>query len=154
MIVLALGDALGTCLEFRPKDSYTPLQDIVGGGPFHLKAVQWMKDTSVSFCLADSMLTLGRQYAQEQMKRYEAWWQEGHNSVTGRRFDIGNAGRAALSRYKTINEANAGSTDELSAGNDSLIRLKPIPIFYSSCCSAPHRVRASISLVELNNDSR
>ncbi len=34
MVGLALGDALGTSLEFRAKDSYTPLVDIVGGGHF------------------------------------------------------------------------------------------------------------------------
>lgn len=132
MVGLALGDALGTSLEFRLKDSYTPLQDIVGGGPFHLKPGQWTDDTSMMLCLADSMLALGKLDARDQMDRYIAWWQEGHNSVTGRCFDIGNTVSAALELYKAINEANAGSTDEQSAGNGSLMRLAPIPIFYSS----------------------
>ncbi|MBS9996654.1 ADP-ribosylglycohydrolase family protein [Vibrio alginolyticus] len=132
IVGLALGDALGTSLEFCPKDSYTPLQDIVGGGPFHLKPGQWTDDTSMMLCLADSMLALGKHEARDQINRYIAWWQEGHNSVTGRCFDIGNTVSAALELYKAINEANAGSSDEQSAGNGSLMRLAPIPIFYSS----------------------
>ncbi|MDH5918896.1 ADP-ribosylglycohydrolase family protein [Vibrio splendidus] len=136
MVGLALGDALGTSLEFRPKDSYTPLQDIVGGGPFHLKPGQWTDDTSMMLCLADSMLASGKHDARDQMNRYLAWCKEGHNSVTGRCFDVGNTVRAAFRRYKRTNNANAGSTNEQSAGNGSLMRLAPIPIFYSSFRSA------------------
>jgi ADP-ribosyl-[dinitrogen reductase] hydrolase len=33
---LAVGDALGTTLEFKKRDTYEPLTDIVGGGPFDL----------------------------------------------------------------------------------------------------------------------
>lgn len=132
MVGLALGDALGTSLEFRPKDSYTPLQDIVGGGPFHLKPGQWTDDTSMMLCLADSMLALGKHDARDQMNRYLAWCKEGYNSVTGRCFDVGNTVRAAFRRYKRTNKENAGSTNEQSAGNGSLMRLAPVPIFYSS----------------------
>jgi ADP-ribosyl-[dinitrogen reductase] hydrolase len=37
LLGLAVGDAVGTALEFRRRDSYEPLRDMVGGGPFHLK---------------------------------------------------------------------------------------------------------------------
>ena len=33
---LAVCDAVGTTLEFRPPGSYDPLEDMVGGGPFRL----------------------------------------------------------------------------------------------------------------------
>ncbi|MBO9335937.1 MAG: hypothetical protein J7455_14740 [Roseiflexus sp.] len=33
---LAVGDAIGTTVEFRPRGSFAPLTDMVGGGPFHL----------------------------------------------------------------------------------------------------------------------
>ena len=37
LLGLAVGDALGTTLEFKPRGTFSPLQDMVGGGPFGLK---------------------------------------------------------------------------------------------------------------------
>lgn len=37
LLGLAVGDALGTKLEFKPKGSYQPLTTMVGGGPFGLR---------------------------------------------------------------------------------------------------------------------
>ncbi len=137
MVGLALGDALGTSLEFRAKDSYTPLVDIVGGGPFHLQPGQWTDDTSMMLCLADSLLAKGELDPNDQMKRYCDWWQNGHNSVTGICFDIGNTVIDALKTYQRIGKSYAGSTAEHTAGNGSLMRLAPIPIFYSSFRGIP-----------------
>lgn len=36
MMGLAVGDALGTTVEFQPPGSFMPVGDIVGGGPFDL----------------------------------------------------------------------------------------------------------------------
>lgn len=33
---LAVGDALGTTLEFSPPGTFEPIEDLVGGGAFHL----------------------------------------------------------------------------------------------------------------------
>ncbi len=38
LLGLAVGDALGTTLEFKTPGSFTPLTDMVGGGPFQLKS--------------------------------------------------------------------------------------------------------------------
>ncbi len=37
LIGLAVGDALGTTLEFKRPGTFKPIKDIVGGGPFVLK---------------------------------------------------------------------------------------------------------------------
>ena len=37
LLGLAIGDAIGTTLEFRPPGSFRPLTDMVGGGHFCLK---------------------------------------------------------------------------------------------------------------------
>ena len=50
LLGLACGDALGTTLEFKPRGSFTPVGDIVGGGPFHLRAGEWTDDTSMALC--------------------------------------------------------------------------------------------------------
>jgi ADP-ribosyl-[dinitrogen reductase] hydrolase len=44
---LAVGDALGTSVEFKPPGTFPKVTDITGGGPFGLKAGQWTDDTSV-----------------------------------------------------------------------------------------------------------
>ncbi len=41
LVGLALGDALGTTLEFSGRDTRPPVTDIVGGGPFGLAAGSW-----------------------------------------------------------------------------------------------------------------
>jgi len=49
LIGLAVGDALGTTLEFQPKntDPHRELvTDLVGGGPFHLPAGYYTDDTA------------------------------------------------------------------------------------------------------------
>lgn len=132
LVGLALGDALGTSLEFMPKDSYPPLLDLFGGGPFNLVAGQWTDDTSMMLCLADSLLAKAKHDAKDQMDLYCKWWQQGHNSVNGHCFDIGGTVFDALSLYQSTGNANAGSTNEYTAGNGSLMRLAPVSIFYSS----------------------
>jgi len=36
MLGLAIGDALGTTVEFRSPDTFPPVETITGGGPFQL----------------------------------------------------------------------------------------------------------------------
>ena len=36
LLGLAVGDALGTTLEFKAPGTFKPVTDMVGGGPFHL----------------------------------------------------------------------------------------------------------------------
>jgi len=48
LLGLAVGDALGTTLEFSARDSLPPVTDIVGGGPFNLEAGVWTDDTSMA----------------------------------------------------------------------------------------------------------
>jgi ADP-ribosyl-[dinitrogen reductase] hydrolase len=54
LVGLAVGDALGTTLEFEPRGSFPPLIDMIGGGPFRLAPGQWTDDTSMALCLAHS----------------------------------------------------------------------------------------------------
>src|SRR5512147_1852763 len=56
LVGLAVGDAVGTTLEFTSLDTYPPLTDMIGGGPFRLARGQWTDDTSMALCLAESLL--------------------------------------------------------------------------------------------------
>lgn len=43
MLGLAVGDAVGTAVEFSPLRTFEPLTDMVGGGPFHLRPREWTR---------------------------------------------------------------------------------------------------------------
>ena len=127
---LATGDALGTSVEFSPPGSFTPLSDIVGGGPFGLKPGQWTDDTSMALCLAESLVERQGFDARDQMERYIRWYRSGYLSSTGSCFDIGSTTRTALLRFERTREPFSGSTDPNSAGNGSLMRLAPVAMLY------------------------
>lgn len=132
LLGLAIGDALGTTVEFKERGTFEPLTGIVGGGPFHLEPGQWTDDTSMSLCLADSLLESGGMDLRDQAERYVRWWREGYNSVNGKCFDIGNTVRSALANFSISGEACSGSTDPYSAGNGSIMRLAPVPMFFAN----------------------
>lgn len=125
LIGLAVGDAVGTTLEFRLPGSFEPITDMVGGGPFDLRPGQWTDDTSMALCLADSLIQTNEFDPLDQMQRYVRWWRHGYWSSTGECFDIGVATREALARFQKIGDPIAGSTNPTSAGNGSLMRLAP-----------------------------
>jgi ADP-ribosyl-[dinitrogen reductase] hydrolase len=127
-IGLAVGDALGTTIEFSRRDSYPPVTDMIGGGPFGLKPGEWTDDTSMALCLADSLIANnGALDPRDLADRFVRWWRHGENSVNGRCFDIGNATRAALSNYLRTGEAH-GDDAASSAGNGGIMRLAPAVI--------------------------
>jgi ADP-ribosyl-[dinitrogen reductase] hydrolase len=129
LLGLAVGDAIGTTVEFKLRGSFEPLTDMVGGGPFGLQAGQFTDDTSMALCLGASLVEKGFDL-HDQMTRYVRWANEGYMSSNGRCFDIGIATRGALQRFKRDGDPLAGSTDPHSAGNGCIMRLAPIPIRY------------------------
>lgn len=131
LLGLAAGDALGTTLEFSAPGTFDPIHDMVGGGPFHLEAGQWTDDTSMALCLAESLLESKGFDAVDQLARYLRWKRKGHHSSTGRCFDVGGTVRAALARFERTSEAWCGRIDEFSAGNGSIMRLAPVPLFFA-----------------------
>ncbi|MEB3164768.1 MAG: ADP-ribosylglycohydrolase family protein [Prochlorothrix sp.] len=130
LLGLAVGDAVGTTVEFQPRGSFEPLTDLVGGGPFDLPAGAWTDDTAMALCLGVSLREVGGFNPQDQMQRYCEWWQQGYLSSTGVCFDIGNTVQSALRGYQQTGDPLAGSTHPRSAGNGSIMRLAPVPLFY------------------------
>jgi ADP-ribosyl-[dinitrogen reductase] hydrolase len=124
LIGAAIGDALGTTVEFSQPGTFKPVTDIVGGGPFNLKAGEWTDDTSMLLCLAQSLVST---------KKFDVrWWKDGAFSVNTECFDIGNTVQTALQDYLITGNPESGPTDKYSAGNGSLMRLAPVPIRYIS----------------------
>lgn len=132
LLGLACGDAVGTTVEFQDRGEFKPLTTMVGGGPFRLKVGQWTDDTSMALCLGHSLLTKKTFDPIDQMNRYCNWFNYGYMSSTGVCFDIGMTTVTALNRYMQTKDPYAGSTSNHTAGNGSIMRLAPIPIFYSN----------------------
>ena len=131
LIGLAAGDALGSTLTFRYFGSFEPIDDMVGGGLFDLKPGQWTDDTSMALCLAASLVEKEGFDPSDQMRRYVRWWREGYMSSTGGCFDIGISTARALSRFVETGDPYSGPTDPVSAGNGSLMRLAPVPMYFA-----------------------
>lgn len=131
LLGLAVGDAVGTTVEFKSRGTFPPLVDMVGGGPFGLKPGQWTDDTSMALCLATSLVEKKGFDPADQMQRYLRWYDDGYLSSNGRCFDTGNLTRAAFERYRASGDPFSGSKNEMSAGNGSLMRLAPVALFYA-----------------------
>lgn len=125
---LAVGDAVGTTLEFSPKPESPVLYDMVGGGPFRLKAGAWTDDCSMSLGLADSLIAQSDLDPVDLMTRFISWYRDGHYSHNGVCFDIGNTTAQALRTFEKTGNPFAGSTAPHSAGNGSLMRLAPVAV--------------------------
>ena len=129
LLGLATGDAVGTTVEFRPRGTFPPVTDMVGGGPFDLAPGEWTDDTSMALCLGTSLVEKGGFDARDQMNRYMNWIEHGYMSSNGRCFDVGNTVRRALWKYGETGDPLSGDTHPKSAGNGSIMRLAPVAMF-------------------------
>ena len=131
MLGLASGDAVGTTVEFKSPGGFKPVTDMTGGGVFGLKAGEWTDDTSMALCLADSLIEKQAFDPIDQLERYCHWYKDGYFSVKGYCFDIGGTVKAALDKFLKTHEPYPGPTAPDTAGNGSIMRLAPVPLFYA-----------------------
>jgi len=137
LLGLAVGDAFGTTLEFKPcvapafpELAKGPHTDVTGGGPFGVAPGQITDDTQMASCLALSLKAHGRFHATDVAARYVEWMQHA--------FDIGNLTHASLSmlaRGVSLGEASRRAwlhSERKSAGNGSLMRIAPIGVAFAA----------------------
>jgi ADP-ribosyl-[dinitrogen reductase] hydrolase len=130
LLGLAVGDAVGTTVEFKPRGTFHPVEDMVGGGAFELRPGQWTDDTSMALCLAASLVERNGFDPRDQMERYCRWESDGYMSSTGDCFDIGSTVRTALQRYRNTGEPLSGPLHADSAGNGCIMRLAPVALYF------------------------
>jgi ADP-ribosyl-[dinitrogen reductase] hydrolase len=128
LVGLAAGDAIGMPAEFQARDSYKPITDMIPGGPFGLRAGEWTDDTSLALCLADSLLQNGAFDPNDFMARALSWLRRGVNSHNGLCFDIGATTERAIHAFERTGVAADGASEEMAAGNGSIMRLAPAVI--------------------------
>ncbi len=128
---LAVGDAVGTTVEFSPRGSFPPVTDMVGGGPFQLAPGEWTDDMSMAMCLLASLVQCNTFDPVDQMDKYVAWFKHGYMGSNDSCFDIGNTTRNALQRWISYRQDPfCGDQGKNSAGNGSIMRLAPVPMFF------------------------
>lgn len=145
MVGMAIGDAMGSRVEFQPLDyNYNKIKDMGDGidGHFRLKPGQWTDDTSMGLCLADSLIeNKGIFNPRDIMMRFILWWNCGYNNAF--RFDyeryskhsvglggnISGSFKAFLSNNGKDVYTKYGNSN--TSGNGSIMRNAAIPICFS-----------------------
>lgn len=130
LLGLAVGDALGVPAEFKPRGCFPKVTEIEGGGVFHLTPGEWTDDTTMALCMAQSLIEKDGFDPRDQMDKYWQWIEKGYMSSNGRMFDIGDTTSDSLCKYRKTGQPYAGEDDPRKAGNGSLMRTVPIPLFF------------------------
>lgn len=128
LLGLAVGDALGTTVEFRRRDSFPLHTEMTGGGAFRVKPGEWTDDTAMALCLAKSLIECEGFDSRDQLERYLRWMNDGYMSCQGSCFDIGNTTREALRRFSRTTVSYAGTDYPFASGNGGIMRLAPAVI--------------------------
>ncbi len=126
LLGLAAGDACGQPLALRRPGSFTPVGDLVGGGPFDLPRGAWSDETAMALCLAESLVETDSVDASDQVARYVRWQRSGHLSSTGSCIGISAATARALAHAQWTGLAHAGSHDPANPSKEPLARIGPV----------------------------
>ena len=133
LLGLAVGDAVAAATQYRRPGTFTPVGDMLGGGPFDLPRGAWSDDTSMALCLADSLLERNGFDARDQMDRYRRWQQEGFLSATGQCVGITASTARAIAMSQWRRQAFSGSHDPLQVDPEPLSRVvAPVLFFFAS----------------------
>ena len=137
LLGLAIGDALGTQVEFdfaddiREKERIgaVDLDEMRAGGTHGLPAGAWTDDTSMALCLADSLLEKQGYDSNDVMLKYNRWYNDGYRSSIGVCFDIGQQIYLAITQFLS-DENKLIDPSQMSdrAGNGGIMRLAPAVI--------------------------
>lgn len=157
LIGLAVSDALSTGVGIHSNSHLRhPITNMTSVGKWGLQAGQWTDDTSMTLCLASSLIAEKGFNPYDQLVRYKWWYKHGYLSSNGRCFDIGSATQMALDQFiyfqknlqtqlhlqtesqvdhvpmnilqKVKFNVNLGRID--ARGNSALSRIAPIAVFY------------------------
>jgi ADP-ribosyl-[dinitrogen reductase] hydrolase len=127
---LAVGDALGVPVEFKSRTylKQNPVTEMFGFGTHHQPIGTWSDDSSLSFCLAES-LCVGYDL-NDIAKNFVKWYNEELWTPHGKVFDIGIATTHAILNIAKGHQPDlCGGFSESDNGNGSLMRILPL-VFY------------------------
>jgi len=136
LLGLAAGDAVAVPTQYRRPGRFTPVGDMIGGGPFELPRGAWSDDTAMALCLAESLLECDGFDVGDQVARYRRWQQEGYLSATGQCVGItaGTARALALARWRR--QPFSGSHDPRAQDPETLSRVAPVAMYFFARATA------------------
>ena len=133
LLGLAVGDALGVPVEFQPRAArwQDPVTGMRAYGTHHQPAGTWSDDSSLTFCLAETLARPDGRCGQPDLvdfaRRSINWLYQSYWTATGETFDVGNATRAAIARLQRgVEPTKAGPSSEFDNGNGALMRILPL----------------------------
>jgi ADP-ribosyl-[dinitrogen reductase] hydrolase len=119
---LAACDALAAATQWRRPGTFTPVGDLLGGGPFDLPRGAWSDDTAQALCLAESLLECNGSNGADQRQRYRRWQLEGYLSATGQCLGIS----AAMAQALAGEPGAVAASGSGAAPGEALARLLPV----------------------------
>jgi ADP-ribosylglycohydrolase len=122
LLGLALGDALAAPVQHRRPGTFTPVGDLLGGGPYDLPRGAWSDDTAVALALAESLLERGEFEARDFVDRLTRWQRDGSGSATGQCLGISATTARSLAQAQWSGNPFAGSHDPARADREPLVR--------------------------------
>jgi ADP-ribosylglycohydrolase/protein-tyrosine phosphatase len=130
LVGLAVGDALAAATQYKKAGTFTPIGDMLGGGPFDLPHGAWSDDTSMALCLGESLVETGGFNPRDQVDRYTRWQQEGYLSATGQCVGITAGTAKSLGMAKWRRQLFSGSHDPNQLDPEVLSRVAPVVMFF------------------------
>lgn len=135
LLGLVVGDALGVPFEFRSREEMqaSPAAGMQGYGTHCQPPGTWSDDSSLTFCLADSLCTYG--YTLKNIaKRFVLWKNEAYWTAHNEVFDIGIATAKSIDLLNSLLKAEEyegleklkEQSHEYENGNGSLMRIMPL----------------------------
>jgi ADP-ribosylglycohydrolase len=127
---LAVGDALGVPVEFKPRSylKQNPVTIMQGYGTYNQPPGTWSDDSSLTFCLMESLC---KGYnLQDLANRFVNWREYDYWTPHGEVFDIGITTSSAIQALLNgVSPTLAGEKSEKANGNGSLMRIAPLAFY-------------------------
>jgi ADP-ribosyl-[dinitrogen reductase] hydrolase len=151
LIGLLVGDALGVPYEFHdPRDipafALIEYEPPIGFARAHqgTPAGTWSDDGAQALCLLASLQLHDRLEPQDLAHRFVNWYGHGYLAVDARVFDVGIQTAKSIRSIQAGTPAlQAGSSDQYSQGNGSLMRVLPLALWHGG---------SDVELVSLAHD--
>ncbi len=130
---VCVGDALGVPVEFtsRSDRQKNPVTTMIGYGTYNQPPGTWSDDSSLTFCLADSLC---QGFDLDVISRsFCRWFRECYWTPHGEVFGIGNTTLQALRNLQQgAPPSESGVTSDRGNGNGSLMRILPMAFLYKN----------------------
>ena len=149
---VAVADALGGPVEFCRRGSFKPVTGYRYNNNFNLAPGTWTDDTSMTLCLAQSLVEKeGKFVIRDQIRKYKEWKGRGYMSATGKCFDIGNATRQALGIWpwtsRVDHDGDAAETKHYQGLVDQALNRKVRTLMAHNITTSDSTTRSSAVMV-------